>query len=600
MSIYSSMLPSANKYLNSDGSITDLEGNVIEEASEEGAKLFKSMSPQVNKILNPDGSVSTLSDIPTRAEKVSYTNNGQTSVEGALDSLFDGGGGGGDYATIANKPQIDGHTLNAGNNTSDTLGLQTKLTFDNIPQYQSINPVTSGGVFNSIQEINNNIKSIKPLFIDVEYPAVSNNYLIGNIIEVSNETELINAINGAANYDTIKLTADITLTSTLTINKSLKIDGNFVLQSAGSSTDPVVLIDVTANNVYLTENITIKHRKTSNTSIETAIRVNASNFISYANVEFMEFGYVLRGSFNIQGNIAYTGVASNSNRAITIYKISGNSIINKVIWNFVDNATPVSNFIFLGYVSVGDVLDYNLKISNCFQSDITKRGRQFIFYEVLTKTIGATPSLIVENNRFNCLNGDIGFNFSATQDISFFEYIALFNNWSGSAGYNANSYKGLCFCDGSGTLRNLNNTKIYTSGNINYPIVRSSNDYTSAIGKSVLTFKNTVFINNIPLVREQNLQVENSQYNWIKNIDDCLTEVVTDSTLTGKGTKDSPLSTVGGVGTVSSVNDILPDLDGNILLTSKNLNTIIGIEIKTQQEFNEEILDASLSFEIDV
>lgn len=401
-------------------------------------------------------------------------------------------------------------------------------------------------IVGAINEINTkefiNNKSINALFTDIEYPAISNSFLVGNIVEVSNETELLNAIIGANNYDTIKLISDITLTNTLIINKSLKFDGNYTLQSAGNTTDPVILISVTANNVYFTENITIKHKKTSNTSIETAINVNASNFISYANVEFMEFGYILRGSFYIQGNISYTGVASNSNRAIAIYKISAPSQINNVVWDFVNNATPVSNFIFLSYQAIGDVLDYNLKVSNCFQSDIIKRGRQFILFEVLTKTIGATPSLIAENNRFNCLNGDIGFVFSSTQDISFFEYIALFNNWSGSAGYDAGSYKGLCFCDGSGTLRSLGNTKIYTSGNINYPIIRSSNDYTSAIGKSVINFKNTVFFNDVPLIREQNIQVENSQYNWIKNIDDCLVEVVTDSTLTGKGTVNSPLS----------------------------------------------------------
>lgn len=56
----------------------------------------------------------------------------------------------------------------------------------------------------------------------------------------------------------------------------------------------------------------------------------------------------------------------------------------------------------------------------------------------------------------------------------------------------------------------------------------------------------------------------------------------------------------GGGGTVKSVNDISPDINGNILLTSENINTTIGVETKTQQEFNEEILDASLSFEIDV
>ena len=343
----------------------------------------------------------------------------------------------------------------------------------------------------------------------------------GTEYNVNDEASLIAAIAAASNGDIINLTADITLTSTLIVDKTLKIDGAFILQSAGGAGDPVNLINITANNVYITSNITIKHRKTTNTSVESAITLNnATGLVSNASVEFMEFGYICRGSFSIGGHISYTGVASNSNRAIAIYKLAADSQVNTVLWDFVDNATPVSNFIFISYTGVGDNVDYNLKVTNCFQNIITQRSRQFIFYEVLSKTPGATPSLIAENNKFNCLNGDIGFTFTTTQDISYFDFIALFNNWAGSAGYDTGSYKGLCFCDGSGTLRSLGTTNLYVSGNVNYPVIRSSNDYSIAIGQSVFNYKNTLFTNDVPLEKQTNVFVKNSQYNWLKTIDD--------------------------------------------------------------------------------
>ena len=67
-----------------------------------------------------------------------------------LKNAIEGGGGGGgvtSYAPLTEKPKIDNHTLQAGNNTSSDLGLQTKLTFDSAPTESSVNPVTSGGVY---------------------------------------------------------------------------------------------------------------------------------------------------------------------------------------------------------------------------------------------------------------------------------------------------------------------------------------------------------------------------------------------------------------------------------------------------------------------
>lgn len=70
-----------------------------------------------------------------------------------LKNAIEGGGGGGgvtSYAPLTEKPKIDNHTLQAGNNTSSDLGLQTKLTFDSAPTESSTNPVTSGGVYTAL------------------------------------------------------------------------------------------------------------------------------------------------------------------------------------------------------------------------------------------------------------------------------------------------------------------------------------------------------------------------------------------------------------------------------------------------------------------
>jgi hypothetical protein len=70
-----------------------------------------------------------------------------------LKNAIEGGGGGGgvtSYSPLTEKPKIDNHTLQAGNNTSSDLGLQTKLTFDSAPMESSANPVTSGGVYTAL------------------------------------------------------------------------------------------------------------------------------------------------------------------------------------------------------------------------------------------------------------------------------------------------------------------------------------------------------------------------------------------------------------------------------------------------------------------
>lgn len=129
-----------------------------------------------------------------------------------------------------------------------------------------------------------------------------------------------------------------TLSTTLTISKGVRIYGvnksSVIFNSAGTSSDPVTLISVTANNVVLS-GITVDHKKTSNTSVETAVSVSGggfpqtrvSNFImDDCIVRHIEFGLVLRGSDWKVSNTSfvYAGPNNSTRRHVGIYGFSGN------------------------------------------------------------------------------------------------------------------------------------------------------------------------------------------------------------------------------------------------------------------------------------
>jgi hypothetical protein len=63
-----------------------------------------------------------------------------------------GGGGTSNYNDLTNKPSINGVTL-LGNKTTSDLGLQSELTFDNVPTDGSNNPVKSDGIYDSEKDI---------------------------------------------------------------------------------------------------------------------------------------------------------------------------------------------------------------------------------------------------------------------------------------------------------------------------------------------------------------------------------------------------------------------------------------------------------------
>lgn len=130
--------------------------------------------------------------------------------------------------------------------------------------------------------------------------------------------------------------------STITVNKKVKIVGEnvdtVIFETAGTTSDPVSMFNVTVDDVAMAK-MTIKHRKTSNTSVETAIVASGSawpqprikNFtLEQCKIEYAEFGVTVRAEGWAVKDCTFTyatGTVGNSNRCIGIYGNAGNAFI---------------------------------------------------------------------------------------------------------------------------------------------------------------------------------------------------------------------------------------------------------------------------------
>lgn len=309
---------------------------------------------------------------------------------------------------------------------------------------------------------------------------------------VETEAELDAALAAMEAYDIIELGDDIVITSTKVLDKPCKITGGFAIETAGTSADPVNMFSVTSADVFIDQNVTVRHKKTPSTSVESAFTVNTLDFVSKATVEFIEFGYILRGSFRIQGNMNYIGELGNNHRFIAIYNIEKPSIINDVVWNTPDQATARASFIFVSSSVASDVFDSVLKVANTKQQHAARKIRQFFLMESMVKTEGATPSLYFYSNQWNDVNGGIGLVSALDKaPMPFFKNIILLRNQQGDAG--AASYKGMMFLDGStsGAPYDLGHCSIIADQNRHMDDSFLRVDYSSAFPG--IAFKNTVF-----------------------------------------------------------------------------------------------------------
>jgi hypothetical protein len=72
----------ANKLLNQDGSITNFNGDILQEASTVGMADYQSRMPIANKFINEDGTIHTLAEISGGAYSTTEINTGKKWIDG--------------------------------------------------------------------------------------------------------------------------------------------------------------------------------------------------------------------------------------------------------------------------------------------------------------------------------------------------------------------------------------------------------------------------------------------------------------------------------------------------------------------------------------
>ena len=375
-----------------------------------------------------------------------------------------------------------------------------------------VSPATTDISANALQSFaGTKSNALYPSYNDILFQGTER--LVGTFAELT--TALTNSING----DVILLTADITLTAKLVINKRIYLNSSGgiprSLQTTADTVGIAAMIDITVSGVVIGQNCHIKHKKTNAGSSDYAISISADNVcILSSYLEYKEFGIILNGSASILiDKIEYTGLESNSNRAIAIYKTSNNTATQIICNNFeftYTGATPRTNFVLISSNSVPlQTFDGHLYVK-CKQGTLTKIMRQFVFFEVLNKTAGAKPSLIVDSSEFNALNGDVGVILDAN-NLSFFDYIAVYNNTSGNAAFNAGNYKGLFFIDKlTAGVVSSGETNFYFNQNICKQVVRAANDYTTIFTEnngSIFAYNNLLITQSTNLVQGNNADI---------------------------------------------------------------------------------------------
>jgi hypothetical protein len=289
---------------------------------------------------------------------------------------------------------------------------------------------------------------------------------------VSSMADLLAAITSAAEGSKILVEAgEYLVTSSLNISKSLKIYGagssSTILQTAGNTSDPTTMINVSADNV-LFKDVAIKHRKSSNTSVETAISVSRGGFPTFqypvnfimdgCRVEFAEFGLVIRGDgFKLANNtFEYkTGTVSNSARSIGIYGQKGNCFI---VDNVFDNSVKLGTAVRPIYSTSTSGTSNETTTGALVVSGNTSVGsiQQFYNQDNLRGTPGGYDLYFLDNN-INETSLFVGLWCSATNVGDMIGKIVLDGNTaSGVHGGSPLGTKGMVTIDNTGTFRSSN------------------------------------------------------------------------------------------------------------------------------------------------
>lgn len=404
-----------------------------------------------------------------------------------------------------------------------------------------------------------------------------------------------------------------TLTNTLTISKQVKLYGagigQTILQTAGTGTDPVNAIQIMAANVLL-KDMTIKHRKTTNTSVETAVVISGGGFpasgidgaiIDSCRIESVEFAIAVRGSnWKIANNqLVYNGPGSNSTRRlIGVYGNSGTSFaVNNVLYDSPSSAGGNTRFIYL--TSSGNAESYSGTV--VVEGNTVGAGviQQFMLQDAFSGAMGGF-NWVVKNNVMNETSLFSGIYVTMNGQADLFGQITVSGNTlTGSHGGTPIGTKGVFAVDGTGVtqLRMMGGSlPLHMSNNTITTTNTFRTDYTSVSGTDV--GRNTAGVTGVTVSKDSTIPSSPAVPSTPSAVSDPVNQYVllsnklasTVSTLqsevdaieTGAGLGSSGTYTANGASNYLAAATSLKDADNKLDVAVKGIDNRVGVlEAKT-------------------
>lgn len=307
------------------------------------------------------------------------------------------------------------------------------------------------------------------------------------------------AITAASDYDVIDIAAGTyEVTASIAVNKKLTIQGTgigqTIVQTAGTTTDPVSVFAVSADEVTL-KLMTIKQRKTTNTSVESAVSVSTTAWphnndldafmLDSCRLESMEFCITVRGQNWTLTNseFAYVGPLGNSNRLLCVYGNAGNSTVSENSFECSTDASALTRFI---YATSSDGSEQFAGTLSIIGNDQTS-GNLLQFYSQ-DNLQGTGLTLNGLDNTFNATNAD--FILYGTTPLNSFTAITLTGNNTSNAGG-----KGLLGLDGPGPIGSAGSTVLTMYDNVMINAAITKDGYAEATGSTggLVGYKTAVF-----------------------------------------------------------------------------------------------------------
>lgn len=280
----------------------------------------------------------------------------------------------------------------------------------------------------------------------------------------------VNVVDG----DLIYLSAEtFTVAATISVNKQVTIRGQgigtTILQTAATAADPVTMMTISVSNVTL-QDLTMKQRKTTNTTVENCVTINAGagstgHFLEGVRLETMELGITIQSDgWQINNCQLYYASATNQTAYLAIiYRSVGSGIVANTQ---VGHGASTTSRSFLVRANGGaNLLGGYLRFTNTTLLPGEISTSQFINCDAFNES--GNLSLVVDNNNVNEQSVFVVFFVDKVNLLNYFDYIALYDNTiSGTHGGAPVGCKGAFAVDGSAAgPQSMGTTQFFASGN---------------------------------------------------------------------------------------------------------------------------------------